>query len=242
MPLSFATILGGMATLIGTPPNIIIASIREESLGEPFAMFDFAPVGGLTAIIGLTFVAFIGWRLIPQREDALKAVEDLGAYIAELTLPEDSKQIGQRLSQLDPEAEKADVAIIGLIRDGKRRYGRRPQRRAPGRRHAGARSRPRRAWTSSAARSASPFPTATARERLKAAGEGLDMIEVVVPRRGAHRRTVGPVHRPALAPARGGHGPLAAGARASANACARTVIEPGDILLLLVPKGSGAGT
>lgn len=45
MPLSFATILGGMATLIGTPPNIIIASIREETLGEPFKMFDFAPVG-----------------------------------------------------------------------------------------------------------------------------------------------------------------------------------------------------
>ena len=46
MPLSFATILGGMATLIGTPPNIIIASIRAETLGEPFRMFDFAPVGG----------------------------------------------------------------------------------------------------------------------------------------------------------------------------------------------------
>ena len=67
MPLSFATILGGMATLIGTPPNIIIASIRGESLGEPFRMFDFAPVGALTALVGLVFVAFIGWRLIPNR-------------------------------------------------------------------------------------------------------------------------------------------------------------------------------
>ena len=53
MPLSFATILGGMVTLIGTPPNIIIAAIREESLGEPFKMFDFAPVGGVAAIAGL---------------------------------------------------------------------------------------------------------------------------------------------------------------------------------------------
>jgi di/tricarboxylate transporter len=47
MPLSFATILGGMVTLIGTPPNIIIAAIREESLGESFGMFDFAPWAGL---------------------------------------------------------------------------------------------------------------------------------------------------------------------------------------------------
>ncbi len=65
MPLSFATILGGMATLIGTPPNIIIASIRQESLGAPFGMFDFAPVGGIAAIAGLAFVALVGWRMIP---------------------------------------------------------------------------------------------------------------------------------------------------------------------------------
>jgi len=69
MALSFATILGGMATLIGTPPNIIIASIREQTLGEPFRMFDFTPVGGITALVGLIFVATIGWRLIPRRDD-----------------------------------------------------------------------------------------------------------------------------------------------------------------------------
>lgn len=57
MPLSFATILGGMATLIGTPPNIIIATWRGDTLGEPFGMFDFAPVGGLVAVLGIAFVA-----------------------------------------------------------------------------------------------------------------------------------------------------------------------------------------
>ena len=57
MPLSFATILGGMATLIGTPPNIIIASYRGEALREPFLMFDFAPVGLICALAGLAFVA-----------------------------------------------------------------------------------------------------------------------------------------------------------------------------------------
>ena len=123
MPLSFATILGGMVTLIGTPPNIIIASIREESLGAPFKMFDFAPVGGITAIAGLIFVALVGWRLIPTREDGGATLEDYAAYIAELTVPEDSKLIGRRLREIYEEADKADVAIIGLIRDGKRRYG-----------------------------------------------------------------------------------------------------------------------
>ncbi|AKS45468.1 Di-and tricarboxylate transporter [Octadecabacter temperatus] len=125
MPLSFATILGGMATLIGTPPNIIIASIREENLGEPFKMFDFAPVGGITAIAGLIFVALIGWRLIPTREGKATGatLDSYTDYLAELTVPEKSKHIGKRVSELYDIAEKNDVAILGLIRDGKRRYG-----------------------------------------------------------------------------------------------------------------------
>ncbi|MEL6959579.1 MAG: SLC13 family permease [Pseudomonadota bacterium] len=125
MPLSFATILGGMVTLIGTPPNIIIASIREESLGEPFAMFDFAPVGGAAAIAGLAFVALIGWRLIPAPDGkgAGQTAESYADYIAELTIPDDSKLIEKRVAELYEDAEKNDVAILGLIRDGKRRYG-----------------------------------------------------------------------------------------------------------------------
>ncbi|SLN22653.1 SLC13 family permease [Pseudooctadecabacter jejudonensis] len=125
MPLSFATILGGMVTLIGTPPNIIIASIREETLGEPFAMFDFAPVGGITALAGLIFVALIGWRLIPAADGkgAGQTIDSYTDYLAELTVPHDSKLIGTRLRELYDDAEKNDVAILGLIRDGKRLYG-----------------------------------------------------------------------------------------------------------------------
>jgi len=125
MPLSFATILGGMVTLIGTPPNIIIAAIREESLGAPFSMFDFAPVGGTAAIAGLAFVALFGWRLIPGRDSGVGGdpLSELAPYIAELTLPEGNKLVGQRLRDLLEPAEKADVAILGLIRDGKRRFG-----------------------------------------------------------------------------------------------------------------------
>ena len=126
MPLSFATILGGMATLIGTPPNIIVASIREDQFGESFAMFDFAPVGAITALVGLAFVALIGWRLIPQATaDKTKRdpMEDYAGYIAELTLPEGSKHIGKRVQELYETADKNDVAILGLVREAKRRYG-----------------------------------------------------------------------------------------------------------------------
>ena len=66
MPLSFASILGGMITLIGTPPNIVIATFRQEALGEPYTMFDFAPVGLVVALVGIAYVALIGWRLIPH--------------------------------------------------------------------------------------------------------------------------------------------------------------------------------
>jgi len=125
MPLSFATILGGMVTLIGTPPNIIIASIREETLGAPFKMFDFAPVGAITAFAGLMFVALVGWRLIPAPEGkpAGATLDSYTDYLAELTIPDDSKLIGKRLRELYDDAEKNDVAILGLMRDGKRRYG-----------------------------------------------------------------------------------------------------------------------
>ncbi len=126
MPLSFATILGGMVTLIGTPPNIIIASIREESLGAPFTMFDFAPVGGVAAIAGLMFVALIGWRLIPsgQQDAGTEPLEALSGYLAELTVPESHPMIGERMSAMNEAAEAADVTLLGLIRNGKRMRGR----------------------------------------------------------------------------------------------------------------------
>ena len=79
--------------LIGTPPNIIIAAIREEQLGESYGMFDFAPVGGVAAIAGLLFVALIGWRMIPKSEGKgalAEAEQNVKAYTAELSVPEKS--------------------------------------------------------------------------------------------------------------------------------------------------------
>ncbi len=70
MPLAFGTILGGMTTLIGTPPNLIVSGFRAESSGSGFAMFDFTPVGLAVALAGVGFVVLIGWRFVPARKQA----------------------------------------------------------------------------------------------------------------------------------------------------------------------------
>jgi di/tricarboxylate transporter len=126
MPLSFASILGGMITLIGTPPNIVIAEFRRESLGEAFQMFDFAPVGLACATVGVAYVALIGWRLLPSDlhgRDAGQELFDLADYIAEVRVPEGSRIIGKRVRELDELADKSDVEIIGLTRHGRRLPG-----------------------------------------------------------------------------------------------------------------------
>ena len=126
MPLSFASILGGMITLIGTPPNIVVAEYRGDALGEPYRMFDFAPVGLACAIVGVAYVAFIGWRLLPkerQSTDAGKDLFDLADYVAEVRVQEESPIIGRRVRDLDEDAAKVDVEILGLIRHGKRLPG-----------------------------------------------------------------------------------------------------------------------
>ena len=119
MPLAFGTILGGMATLIGTPPNIIIANYRAEMTGQPFGMFDFSPVGGVVAVTGIIFVAFIGWHLIPMARRSKNAPQDLfhiQEYLTEVKVPENSKAIGKSLSELESATEDSDALIISLIR------------------------------------------------------------------------------------------------------------------------------
>ena len=126
MPLSFASILGGMITLIGTPPNIVIATFRGEALGDPYSMFDFAPVGLVVAVVGIAYVALIGWRLIPVERTSASmpsSIEDLESYLVELRVPADAEVIGQKLRQLDDQADEAGVQILGLVRDGERLPG-----------------------------------------------------------------------------------------------------------------------
>ncbi len=123
MPLSFASILGGLVTLIGTPPNIIVAAYRGDALGEPFRMFDFTPVGGVVAVVGVIFVAFVGWRLIPGSRRARSLPEDLfriEGYVSEATVPEGSPAVEQPLADLDDLADQHGVVILGLVRGNRR--------------------------------------------------------------------------------------------------------------------------
>jgi di/tricarboxylate transporter len=126
MPLSFASILGGMVTLIGTPPNVVIATFREEALGAPYRMFDFAPVGLVVAIVGVSYVALIGWRLIPverSAHDSASDLMDLQGYIAEGKVKKGAKAIGLRLRDLQTLADDDDINLLGLVRRGKRLRG-----------------------------------------------------------------------------------------------------------------------
>ena len=126
MPLSFASILGGMITLIGTPPNIVIAEFRGDALGAPYRMFDFAPVGLACAAVGVAYVALIGWRMLPRdrrASDAGADLFDLEDYIVEVRVPDGSPVIGKRVRDLDEQAAKSDVEIIGLTRGGRRLPG-----------------------------------------------------------------------------------------------------------------------
>ncbi len=125
MPLSFASILGGLVTLIGTPPNIIIANYRGTAGDEPFGMFAFTPVGGVIAIVGVAFIALIGWRLIPRARLRLTHEKDLfeiDDYVAEITVGDESAAIGQSIHDLHEAAGEADVNILGLVREGTRGY------------------------------------------------------------------------------------------------------------------------
>ncbi|QTC91973.1 SLC13 family permease [Brevundimonas goettingensis] len=122
MPMAFGAMAGGMVTLVGTAPNIIVAEVRHEILGRPFAMFDYAPVGlGLTAI-ALAFLAF-GYRLLPKNRQGaanLNAALAANAYATEVRAPEDWAPGSMSIKVLT-ECGEGDVRVMALIRDGKRR-------------------------------------------------------------------------------------------------------------------------
>ena len=119
MPLAFTSLLGGMITLIGTPPNVIIANFREEQLGAPFQMFDFTLVGLMVTAAGVVFIVLVGWRLIPARQTpvSLGDTVDIESYMTEVRVPEASRFVGRRLRDIEESADD-DVAIAGLLHHG----------------------------------------------------------------------------------------------------------------------------
>jgi di/tricarboxylate transporter len=125
MPISFGSMLGGLTTLIGTPPNIIIGSYREEVSGSPFALFDFAPVGVPVAIIGVLYITFLGWRLIPKERRGKKAPADLfeiSDYVAEVQVPEGADIVGKSVREVGRMSD-GEVVVVGIVRGRERLPG-----------------------------------------------------------------------------------------------------------------------
>lgn len=124
MPIGFASALGGLLTLIGTPPNLLIANYRHEVLGYAFGMFDFMPVGSIVAGVGFLFIVIIGYRLLPKNRTAPKNMADMfnvEDYIFEVSLGEKSKLIEKTYAELVKDY-KLDFELIGVIRKGNKRW------------------------------------------------------------------------------------------------------------------------
>jgi di/tricarboxylate transporter len=124
MPLAFGSLLGGMTTLIGTPPNIIVASFRAEAGSPPFGMFAFLPVGAGVLLAGVLLISLLGAWLVPERvtadsREGLFAIEE---YLSEVRIPAESRMVGETLYHLEASVgEDADVAVVGLIRQQHKR-------------------------------------------------------------------------------------------------------------------------
>lgn len=117
MPLAFGTILGGMTTMVGTPPNLIVSGFRAQNGASGFAMFDFTPVGLAVAVTGVAFVALLGWRLVPARKQAGAGGFETGAYITEVRVTADSKAAGMTLRDIESALDEADAQVVGLVRN-----------------------------------------------------------------------------------------------------------------------------
>ena len=118
MPLAFGSILGGMTTLIGTPPNLIVSEFRASAGMGVFHMFDFTPVGFSVALLGVVFVGLLGWRLVPTRTQTDTGGFDSGKYLSEVRIVEGSKAVGKPLSEAEQMLDEADAQIVGMVRQG----------------------------------------------------------------------------------------------------------------------------
>ncbi|WP_251976558.1 SLC13 family permease [Salinicola avicenniae] len=124
MPLAFGSLLGGLMTLIGTPPNIIISSFRASRGEGAFSMFDFTPVGAGVALAGVLFMIAVGWRLTPRRQTRASADElfETAAYLSELRVAEEAKAVGWTLHKLR-DLCREPIPILAVLRGDERYSG-----------------------------------------------------------------------------------------------------------------------
>jgi di/tricarboxylate transporter len=121
MPLAFGSLLGGLMTLIGTPPNIIISAYRADHFGTGFGMFSFLPVGGGVTLAGLVFLVLFGWRLAPKRKGQASPDElfETADYLSELEVTDESKAAGWNLRELQ-QACGESIPVVAVLRGEKR--------------------------------------------------------------------------------------------------------------------------
>ena len=113
MPMAFGSLLGGMTTLIGTPPNLIISSFRTRYAETEFGMFDYAPVGLGVMVVGVVFITLVGWRLVPKRESQHgQALFEIDKYSADVFVTQESPIIGHRLGELTTSHEAIDFISL----------------------------------------------------------------------------------------------------------------------------------
>lgn len=117
MPMSFASLLGGLMTMVGTSPNIIVSRVREEMTGEPFRMFDYFPTGFGLLVVGLIFLRF-GYRLLPHNRRGVPTLGEalnISDYVTQATVPEGSPLIGKTVGAF-LERNDQQVTLTGLLR------------------------------------------------------------------------------------------------------------------------------
>ncbi|MCB0060931.1 MAG: anion permease, partial [Caldilineaceae bacterium] len=118
MPLAYSSLLGGMITLIGTPPNIIIASYRAQVAGTSFGFFDFTPVGAGVAVAGIAYMALVGWRLLPVRKGQASREEmfQINDYFTEVQLTEECTIKDKSFGELS-EVLGERIVVAGIVRN-----------------------------------------------------------------------------------------------------------------------------
>ncbi|MEZ6022484.1 MAG: SLC13 family permease [Hyphomonadaceae bacterium] len=115
MPLAFATILGGMTTLIGTPANLILSSVRADQLGAPFAFFQMTPVASAVALAGVAYICLVGWRLAPRRESGEGAVREAYAVFELGPIASDELEDEDEAALIEA-MKSAKVAALAVLR------------------------------------------------------------------------------------------------------------------------------
>jgi len=121
MPMSFASLLGGLMTLVGTSPNIIVSRVRQDMVGQPFRMFDYFPTGFGLLVIGLIFLRF-GYRLLPRDRRGVPTMGealDIQDYVTEVTIGEGSPAIDETVDQF-ADRHDGDVTVTSVMRAGMR--------------------------------------------------------------------------------------------------------------------------